>query len=199
MLTEDSIRKSELKFPIEMELNLELNEPMELFIKDDRGSQVRVVSEVCPEKALKVALSEERVELQLRKLGDDPYYISNLNINLGSDLALPIKELNALRRDAIEELNLIRCNLNQRVYNESLMKIIKQVHREDVVATKLNVKVQDMEQLECLKGFDIDTIYFENLKTFEEALLFCEENGFKCVPAPGVFKHLLKMPTVGIK
>jgi len=185
MLTEDGIRKSELKFPIEMELNLELNEPMELFIKDDRGSQVRVVSEVCPEKALKVALSEERVELQLKKLGDDPYYINDLKINLGNDLALPIKELNALRRDAIEELNLIRCNLNQRVYNESPMKVMKQVHREDVVATKLNVKVQDMEQLECLKGFDIDTVYFENLNSFEEALLFCEENGFKCVPTPG--------------
>ncbi len=57
------------------------------------------------EVAEKVPLSRERVLSQLEKTGDTPFEFSTLDLDLGLNCALPIKEINALRRTCLSKLS----------------------------------------------------------------------------------------------
>ena len=54
---------------------------------------------------MKVALSKEKVETQLRKLGNTPYELDLLEIELDDNVSLPISLLNQMRRDCIEPVS----------------------------------------------------------------------------------------------
>lgn len=57
-----------------------------------------------PETARTAPISEETLKKCLSKLGDTPYFLEKLEIELDEGLMLPISSLNALRRSAIEAL-----------------------------------------------------------------------------------------------
>ena len=54
---------------------------------------------------MKVALSKEKVETQIQKLGNTPYLLRNIEIDLDDNISLPISILNQMRRDCIELLD----------------------------------------------------------------------------------------------
>lgn len=62
----------------------------------------QIHSEKEVEKALKVALSEERVKEQLSKLGGTPFELDCLTIKIDEDATLPISEINSMRRQLLE-------------------------------------------------------------------------------------------------
>lgn len=62
-----------------------------------------------PQRAQKRALNEETVKAALKKTGDTPFYAESFNIDIDSGISLPIKDINALRREVLTQL------INQRV------------------------------------------------------------------------------------
>lgn len=54
------------------------------------------------EKAIKVALSKEKIETQIQKLGNTPYKLKEIEIDLDEGVSMPISVLNQMRRDCIE-------------------------------------------------------------------------------------------------
>ncbi len=71
---------------------------------------------------MKVALSKEKVETQLRKLGNTPYELDLLEIELDDNVSLPISLLNQMRRDCIELLNEERISIKNRKYKNKTIK-----------------------------------------------------------------------------
>ena len=65
---------------------------------------------------MKVALSEEKIETQLKKLGNTPYEMDSVNIELDDNVSLPISILNQMRRDCIELLDKERVKIKNRDY-----------------------------------------------------------------------------------
>lgn len=59
---------------------------------------------VC-EKAVKRPLTEDVVRKQLLKTGGTPFDIKSPEINIDSDISLPVSALNKLRRDALDKLS----------------------------------------------------------------------------------------------
>ena len=49
-------------------------------------------------------MSKERIEKQLGKTGNTPYYFENLEVETGGSPFVPVQELNELRRSAFEQL-----------------------------------------------------------------------------------------------
>ena len=56
------------------------------------------------QQAKKQPLSYEKVETNIRKTGNTPFVFDTLQIEMEDDVFLPIQALNALRRDALEQL-----------------------------------------------------------------------------------------------
>lgn len=57
-----------------------------------------------PEKAVKVALSKEKAEAQLRKTGGTPFALDEIKLEIESGLSLPLSSVNAMRRECLNSL-----------------------------------------------------------------------------------------------
>lgn len=90
------------------ELYIKQGEVPILKVKDNDGNEATVEGEFIVEKAINVGLTEERVKNQINKTGGTPFKFGQLSIHLDENVALPIKELNNLRRKALEELEFKR-------------------------------------------------------------------------------------------
>ncbi|HHV95340.1 MAG TPA: U32 family peptidase [Clostridiaceae bacterium] len=94
--------------PISGELYIKLGEFPLLKVKDNDGNEVEVKGEIKVEKAINVGINENRAKEQINKTGGTPFKFEELSVFLDEDVAIPIKELNNLRRKALEELELKR-------------------------------------------------------------------------------------------
>ncbi len=70
------------------------------------GRSVTVYSSSVPEKAVNRGLSAESIRTQFEKSGDSRFCLGNLTAEgLESGIFLPVKELNSMRREALEKLS----------------------------------------------------------------------------------------------
>jgi len=91
------------KIPVTMEAFFAEGQPMRLRMSD--GESVIAVEGDVVQRAAKKAATAEDIQKQLEKLGDTPFCLqSPAKISLEDGLFLPVSSLNALRRNAAEEL-----------------------------------------------------------------------------------------------
>lgn len=94
-----------VKNPINAVLDVHLNEPIKLQIFN-KNHKVEIISEDKPEIAIKSPITRERLEKQLNKLTDTPFFFNNIKINLDENLFIPhISSINELRRTAINKFS----------------------------------------------------------------------------------------------
>lgn len=93
--------------PVSFDCHIKTGEKMRLTATDGVHT-VKVESDEVAEKALHVPLSEERVQKSLQKTGNTPYYIEKITIKIDDDAAASAASINALRRKALESLDLMR-------------------------------------------------------------------------------------------
>lgn len=94
------LKKSDLNCSI----ILKRNRPMEIYLSDNNGICVNIVSTVCPTVALNNPISKERIVSQLSKTTNTPFKFSNINVDMEDNLYIsPISALNELRRSALTE------------------------------------------------------------------------------------------------
>lgn len=75
-----------------------------LIVKDQEENTVKIIGQYVVEKALNAELTEDRIREQINKTGNTPFIFGELQVHLDEGITLPIKELNNLRRKALEEL-----------------------------------------------------------------------------------------------
>ena len=90
------------KIPLSLFAVMKGNEPVSLTAKT--GGRTVTVTGQTPEAARTAPLTREAVEKNLSKLGNTPYYLESLSLELEGGISLPLSAINALRRQAIEEL-----------------------------------------------------------------------------------------------
>ena len=79
------------------------DQPVTLCAQDKEGHQVQV-SGPLPQEALKAPTTEELVRRSLEKMGGTFYMLDGLRCQLDDGLICPASQLNALRRQALEQL-----------------------------------------------------------------------------------------------
>lgn len=87
-------------------LTLKQDTPLELTLTDGENT-VSVQGEV-PQQALKRPTTAQEARERLQKTGGTPYEIAELKVEAQEGLMVPAAQLNALRREALEELTLRR-------------------------------------------------------------------------------------------
>lgn len=170
-----------IKIPIDAFIELKLDQTPKLTLKDGYNNQITVTNEKIIEKAMKVALSEEKIETQIKKLGNTTYVLNNIKIDMDEGISLPISVLNQLRRDAIEKLDDERAIIKNRQFKDNNIEYAPRIKNEEK-DIKLRVKVKNLEQLKIALNYDIDAIYYEDINTLEEAIKLSNKKVIYTVP-----------------
>ena len=138
------------KIPVDIKLIGKVGEKLKLIINDYNNS-IEVDSNIV-EVARTSSITKERIILQLEKLGNTPFILNNIEVDIDDNIFISIKELNDLRRKATDELIILREN-NKTNYL-----------KQEVIFDKLEVNNPEI---------------FTATVTNEEQLLTCLELGFK--------------------
>ncbi len=179
------LNKERLKIDIDMLITLKLGQKCVLQISDDRGNIVVVESGKLVEKAIKTPLSKDRIEAQLSKIGDTNYSLRACEIICDEGVTIPIKEINSIRREAIEVLSDKRAILNVDrvikkcdcdVFDKSFENVMdgnieRYINREK--KSKLVISVENLESLKIALDMGIKIIYYKDISTVEEAYKIC--------------------------
>ena len=83
-------------------LTMKAGEPLALTLTD--GVRTAAVRGETPQTALKRPTAPQEAEERLKKTGGTPYLIEHITVDSDEGLMIPAAALNALRRDALEEL-----------------------------------------------------------------------------------------------
>ena len=98
------------KEPVRMYAMVRAGEEVQVGAQDREG-RVATVSGPVPEKARTLPLTAEKVEGQLSRTGGTPFACEKVTAYVEPGLSLPLSSLNALRRQALEELGQLRTAL----------------------------------------------------------------------------------------
>ena len=99
--------------PVDLSCSVSAGVPCTLTVSDRDGHSVTVTGPV-PEEAVNVPLTREKVEGQLSRTGGTPFSCEKVTVHVDEGLSLPLSALNALRRQALEELGRQRTALPER-------------------------------------------------------------------------------------
>ena len=92
---------------VEMTLYARAGETARLSVTDGEH-EIKAESDAHAEAAIKVALTEEKAAQSLQKTGNTPYIVKEIRCDIGENVSLSAAALNALRRDALEQLDAVR-------------------------------------------------------------------------------------------
>lgn len=97
--------------PLHFRLTVKEGHPSCLTAWDEEQHQVTAEGPQ-PQPAQSRALDRQSCEKQLKKTGDTPFFVREMDIRLGEGLNLPLSSLNALRRQVLERLLQLRGERN---------------------------------------------------------------------------------------
>lgn len=89
-------------------IRLHPGEVMMLHLWDQDGNYVEVQSEDLVERAQKQPMTREKIVEQLSKMGNVPFQLMEMTVEMEGDIFIPVSRLNALRREAVERLTAAR-------------------------------------------------------------------------------------------
>ena len=157
---ENELKNSFRKVLIDGEINLCIGKPMNLVVNDGIN-KVSVYGGIV-EKSKTAPISLDKIQEQLSKLGSTVYELENLKVNKDKDIFVSIKELNELRREAINILNEKRLAKKEYVKKDYYIKV-PDFKKERIYTILVNNK----EQYTKIKDEDFKIIYIDNLDLYE--------------------------------
>ena len=92
----------EKKIFISMKVQAKLGDVFSLVVSDSKN--IVEVSDDIIEKAIKGGTSSDRIKEQLEKLGDTPFILNNIELDISDNIFIPISKINELRRNLFDKL-----------------------------------------------------------------------------------------------
>ena len=132
-------------------------------ILEDNYNKVEVEGSIVKE-AITSPIIEDDVKKHLLKLGNTPFICNDIEINLSNNIFIPIKEINELRRTAVDLL------IKKRSYSK------RTLNKEEIIFEKLNsydnnylvCSVNCEEQLKTCLELDFKRIYVNDLDLYKK-------------------------------
>jgi len=152
------------KVQITGEIKLQMGSKIRLKITD--GTNVVCKEGAVVEKAKSAPISKDDVIRQMGKVGSTVYELLNLDVELDEEVFVNVRDLNALRREALDLLTELRKNDKKEVIILDDENPDNFDEKEDV-SERLKVVVETEEQYDVAKKFTSE-IYSSNKKLLEE-------------------------------
>lgn len=150
----------EKKIKVDYKVSAKINK--ELCINLNDGINEVEVNGTVVEPSINNPVTKEVIIDKLSKLGNTPFILNNIEIDIDDNIFISLKELNELRRDLVTKL------INKRIENKKEIIINEIPKIKDNVKTNnvsVNVLVRNEEQLlACLNK--VDNIYTDNYNLY---------------------------------
>ncbi|NMA69460.1 MAG: U32 family peptidase [Desulfitobacterium sp.] len=171
--------KEQRKRPLRMRLSGSIGEKLTLEAWD-RENVAKIQSQTFSQKAIKRPLTNEVAYKQLSRLGNTPFWLENLVLDVEEELMIPVSELNEMRRQVVEELLSLKVkNISVspdeyqerlRIWSEELAQKREEAHREEL--TRYNKETSDKEGTDELLELAAKriTVAVSNLEGVQAAL-----------------------------
>ncbi|MBD2664855.1 peptidase U32 [Richelia sinica FACHB-800] len=160
--------------PINLEVYGEVGDKLIAIARDELANIVQVASEILLVEAHTKPLTTEKLQEQLGRLGNTPFYLGNLTNHLQGNLMLPVSELNRMRRDIVTQLEALRSQPKpwQLNHDGKWQDLITLEPSPADSPVSLIVLVRNLQQLQAALAADITTLYceFEDPRTYREAV-----------------------------
>lgn len=182
------------KIPINIHIDIKENLPIKVKIAVNvepfySQKHIEYTSDIIPTAAINSPISEEAVINQFSKLGNTAYSIQNISTHIDNNLYVNIKDLNEIRRNAI---NLLEDSvITKRAPSQELIKINNLKYNTPLSSRNISVLLENINleyDYSSLNGFDnvyIPLKYFVN-KKYSEILTILSSN----------FNMFIYMPTI---
>lgn len=99
----NTYKKESGAVPLKMEIKVSANQEIKLMASDCDGNTATAQADK-PEKAINIAVTEEKLIASLSKLGSTPFYVDNIKVELEDGLSVPASIINELRRKVCAEI-----------------------------------------------------------------------------------------------
>lgn len=195
----NTFHKESLKISLNAHIKIKSNKPI---VASLESGNIRVIenTDIYPSKAENISLDKEIIKKQFSKLGNTPYSLKSIEIELDDGLFLSMKDINALRRKLIEKLYLKKTFRYDRDMN---LDNIKEPYNIQI-SNELNKNIEftyslnSIEQLEAIMSFNINSVYYKDLNTLKEAKDLINKKKSNIELIPEVFRlekyeNLLKL------
>ena len=157
----DKITNIDKKIIIDGNINLLKNKKIALEFNDGIN-KVEVTGGLVLD-AVNAPLSEENIIKQISKLGGTPFKLNNLSINKDNNIFVNNKDLNEVRRKAIELLTRKRLYSNNYLKKEYKRVVPSFEHKEEI-----NILLENSDCYESIKNLKVNNIYTEDIKLLEQ-------------------------------
>ncbi|WP_058485048.1 U32 family peptidase [Defluviitalea phaphyphila] len=173
-----SYKKDIRKKSIFAHIELKKHTPIKLQLWDNEGTFIEVEGSNA-EKADNQALSEERIKLQISKMGNTPFRLYTLTIDMDKDVYVHIKELNSLRRCGVEKFQkaiIEKSRRNSISLNYSFSKKNDFIKKEKY----FTVLIRDIDKVQYAFHPKVKRIYLDvnkyKISDIEEIAEICHKN-----------------------
>ena len=144
------------KIKIKGNVKIEPNRHVYLQISDGTNI-IDVKSNIIAEYPLKNPTEVSRIESQIMKTGDTIYEFEELKIDNNEPFFIPIKEINELRREALQKLNDLRLNSKKIIKKKYFIDNLKDFKKEK----NKSVYIKTLNQYKQIKNRKIDEIILD--------------------------------------
>ena len=183
-----SYQKENIKNEIEMYFTGQINTcPNLTIIYQDKV--VDTTSNLIIEPASKTPLSSKRIKEQLGKLGNTVFKAENIIVDFPDNGFFSLKEINQMRRSAIEKLELLLTDTND-------ININIDIERKEHLNKKIKgicIRVYTLSQLEAIIDQDIAKIYFPLTNELKDAIFLAAKHHKKIVPFTGFLSNIKQL------
>jgi U32 family peptidase len=159
------------------------------------NKSVTVRGNIKLEPAQKRALDKHYLHEHLGKLGGTPFHLENVSLDAKDSLFVPVSEINALRREAVERLLALRIvqdkTASKLVMQQTLEHLESHVQSISTHHTRLHVLVRTPEQLEAALEMNPESITLDYLELYglKPSVEKIKAVGIRCrVASPRILK-----------
>lgn len=123
---------------------------------DDQNNKVTASIEVMP--AINRPTTKEEIEEKITKLGNTPFKVGIVNIDIPDNIFISMKNINETRRHLVEELIKERTKVNR---NKAINEIKDNYKEETNYSFEISVLARTEEQVEVSISSNVDRIYVD--------------------------------------
>lgn len=154
----------EKKIPVTIKVVCKKEKPLELTIIDELNNKITISGEKV-EKSITTPTTKERIELQIKKLGQTPFICTNIISDIDNDIFISIKQINELRRKLIEKLKELRESKKKEVIYTPYDLTFKENKNNSI---KISILTRTEEQLKIALENNIDYIYIDDYNLYQK-------------------------------
>ena len=171
-----------------------VNEPLIISATTQEGLSVTTKGNILAAPAQKRALDETYLREHLGKLGTTPFHLQDVSLDTSEALFVPVSEINALRRESVEQLLELRMQKSKVQTNLVMQETLEQLQNQPSVQhtpARLHVLVRTAEQLGAALEMHPESITLDYLELYglKPSVEKIKSAGVRCrVASPRILK-----------